>query len=76
MIQRARDILRRHKEGEHEISNNLTPDRQGSKDTSGKQLNLFMVAEHEALEQLRRMNPDQMTPLEALAAIHRLKESL
>ena len=76
VIQRARDILRRHKEGEHEISNNLTPDRQGSKDTSGKQLNLFMVAEHEALEQLRRMNPDQMTPLEALAAIHRLKESL
>ena len=59
-----------------EISDHLTRHYQRRKNNSRKQLNLFMVTEHEALEQLRRMDPDQMTPLQALEAIHRLKESL
>ncbi|MDE2756568.1 MAG: DNA mismatch repair protein MutS [Acidobacteriota bacterium] len=76
VILRAREILRGHEQGEHQISNHLTRNYQRRKNNSGKQLNLFVVTEHEALEQLRRMDPDRMTPLQALQAIHRLKESL
>ena len=76
VIQRAREILQGHEQGEHEISNHLTRNYQRRKNNSGKQLNLFVVSEHEALEQLRRLDPDRMTPLQALQAIHRLKESL
>ena len=76
VIQRAREILRGHEQGEHQISNHLTRNYQRRKNNSGKQLNLFVVTEHEALEQLRRMDPDRMTPMQALQAIHRLKESV
>ena len=76
VVQRAREILRGHEEGEHEISDHLTRHYQRRKDNSRQQLSLFMITDHEALEQLRRMNPDKMTPLQALEAIHRLKESL
>ena len=76
VVQRAREILRGHEEGEHEISNHLTRHYQRRKTDSREQLNLFMITDHEALEQLRQMNPDQMTPMQALEAIHRLKESL
>ncbi len=76
VVQRAREILRGHEEGEHEISDHLTRRYQRRKNHSREQLSLFMITDHEALEQLRQMNPDQMTPLQALEAIHRLKESL
>ena len=43
---------------------------------SDRQLELFHVIEHPVIDRLREMSPDRMTPLEALEALHRIREEL
>jgi DNA mismatch repair protein MutS len=43
---------------------------------SSRQLELFHVVEHPVIDKLREMNPEQMTPLEALETLHRMRDAL
>jgi len=43
---------------------------------SDRQLELFHVMEHPVIDKLREINPDRMTPLEALETLHRMREEL
>ena len=52
----------------------VPPRRNASK--SEKQLELFKVIEHPLLDRLRELNPDFMTPLEALETLHKMREEL
>ncbi|HEU68643.1 MAG TPA: DNA mismatch repair protein MutS [Candidatus Acetothermia bacterium] len=42
----------------------------------GEQLPLFSAEDHPVLQELRSVDPDRLTPLEALHLLHRLKEAL
>jgi len=76
VLDRAREILRKHEEGEHEISDHLTKHYKRKKATSSAQLNLFMITDHEVLEELRQLNLDSLTPLQALEKLSEFKSKL
>lgn len=76
VLDRAREILRKHEEGEHEISDHLTRHYKRRKSTSSAQLNLFMITDHVVLEELRQLEPDSLTPLQALSKLHEFKNKL
>ncbi len=77
VLDRAREILKKHEEGEHEISDRLT--RQYKRRRAAvpeMQMSLFMITDHEVLEALKDLNPDNLTPLQALEKLHELKTKL
>jgi len=76
VVQRAREILQGHEKGEHEIKDQLTRHYQTRKVDSQEQEKLPMIANHHVLEELRHMDPEQMTPMQALEVVHRLKSKL
>jgi DNA mismatch repair protein MutS len=76
VVERAKVILETL-ETDHVDRNGLPkvpPRRNASK--SEKQLELFRVIEHPVIDRLRELNPDGMTPLEALETLHRMREEL
>lgn len=76
VLERAREILRRHEEGEHEISDHLTRQYKRKKGPPAAQMSLFMIDDHEVLTALRQLEPDTLTPLQALEKLHELKGKL
>jgi DNA mismatch repair protein MutS len=76
VLERAREILRRHEEGEHEISDHLTRHYKRKKTASPTQLNLFMITDHEVLEELRQLDLDSLTPMQALKMLEGFKMKL
>jgi len=77
VLERAREILRKHEEGEHEISDHLTRQYKRKRKTAPEtQMSLFMITDHEVLEELRTLNLDQLTPLQALEKLHEFKTKL
>lgn len=76
VVERARVILETL-ETDHVDKDGLpkVPPRQSSK-TTERQLALFKVLEHPLVDKLREMNPDRMTPLEALETLHRMRDEL
>ena len=76
VVERARVILETL-ENDHVDKNGLPkvpPRRTTGK--SDKQLNLFHVVEHPLIDKLREMTLEHMSPLEALEALHRMREEL
>ena len=76
VVERAKVILETL-ETDHVDRNGLPkvpPRRNASK--SEKQLELFKVIEHPVIDRLRELNPDVMTPLEALETLHKMHEEL
>jgi len=76
VVERARVILETL-ETDHVDRNGLPtvpPRRNANK--SERQLDLFHVVEHPLLDKLRDLNPDAMTPLEALETLHRMRQEL
>lgn len=77
VLDRAREILRKHEEGEHEISDRLTRQYKRKRTAVPEtQMSLFMITDHEVLEALKELNPDNLTPLQALEKLHELKTKL
>lgn len=76
VVERAREILRKHEEGEHEISDHLTRHYKRKKAVSSAQLSLFMITDHEVLEELKQIDVDNLTPLQALEKLSELKTKL
>ncbi|UCG89356.1 MAG: DNA mismatch repair protein MutS [Gemmatimonadota bacterium] len=67
VVQRAREILALLESGHH-VAGSTPPTP-----PDAAQLGLFTPAEHPALQELRQLDPDTMTPLEALGRIADLK---
>ena len=66
MIERAREILRRHEQSEEKLSHELSPG--ASPDGAGAlpQQTSFTAIDESVLEAIRRAELDALTPLEAL----------
>jgi DNA mismatch repair protein MutS len=76
VLERARDILKKHEEGEHEISDQLTRSFKRKQTSLENQLNLFVLSDHEVLEELRQIKPDELTPLQALQKLNEFKSKV
>jgi DNA mismatch repair protein MutS len=76
VLERARDILKKHEEGEHEISDQLTRSFKRKQASLENQLDLFVLSDHEVLEELRQINPDELTPLQALQKLNEFKSKV
>jgi DNA mismatch repair protein MutS len=71
---RAREILKKHEEKEHDLSDNLTVRARRKPKIVVSQLSLFTALEEELRNVLRELDVDSMTPLEALKLIAELKK--
>jgi len=72
VIERAREILRRHEESEHQLSEDLSP----GATPSVEQAAMFTPIDRAALEALRRADLDNLKPLEALNLLAELKKQI
>jgi DNA mismatch repair protein MutS len=78
VIERAREVLKKHEQSEHELSGRLTPGASSSADGSspnGQEI-LFTPIDREVLERLRSLNLDDLKPIEALNLLATLKKQI
>jgi len=68
---RAEAILQRL-EGKNDVEHNRQVIRSGSddNDTGGLQMTLFGVQDHPLLEKIKKLDPNQLTPLHALEMVN------
>ncbi len=67
VIERARSLLQELETG------SLTPAREESSPEPAPQLDLFRSAPHPVVEELRHLDPDELTPRQALDLLYRLR---
>ena len=77
VIARAREVLRRHEQSEHQLSEKLTPALPPA-NGAGAQQALFpnSANDREALEALRAADLDQLRPIDALNLLAQLKKQI
>ena len=74
VIERAREVLKRHEQSEHELSETLSP---GATDSSnGNQQVLFTPLDRAVLDKLRDADLDQLKPIDALNLLAQLKKQI
>jgi len=77
VVLRAKEILKNIEEGELGRTGPVrTPPETQPRQTQNVQLSLFQAADHAVLRRLKQLEPDHMTPIEALNTLHALKELL
>jgi DNA mismatch repair protein MutS len=76
VIERAREVLKRHEQSEHELSETLSPGASDLVHKNGNQQILFTALDREVLEKLRDADLDQLKPLEALNLLAELKKQI
>jgi DNA mismatch repair protein MutS len=76
VIERAREVLKKHEQSEHELSERLTPGASGSASSNGTQNLLFTPIDREVLERLRATDLDQLKPIDALTLLADLKKQI
>jgi DNA mismatch repair protein MutS len=76
VIERAREVLRKHEQNEHELSETLSPGASGDAHHNGHQEVLFTALDRDVLQQLRGADLDQLKPLEALNLLAELKKQI
>ena len=74
VIERARQILELHERTEHEVTEELAP--QASTVKSAMQIQLFEPVNHEIAERIRKLNLDELRPIEALQLLSELQQEL
>ncbi len=75
VIERAREILMRHEQSEHQLSETLSPGAEGAVPIPGQQA-MFTPIDREVLEALRAADLDNMKPLDALNLLAKLKKQI
>jgi DNA mismatch repair protein MutS len=75
VIERAREVLKKHEQSEHELSGRLTP-AGSSEAPNGDQSVLFTPIDREVLERLRSTDLDQLRPIDALTLLADLKKQI
>src|SRR5271166_5460944 len=76
VIERAREVLKRHEQSEHELSETLSPGASDIAHKNGNQQVLFTALDREILERLRGLDLDQLKPLDALNLLADLKKQI
>ncbi len=78
VIERAREVLRKHEQSEHELSERLTPGTANSANGSSlmSQEVLFTPIDREVLEKLRSLDLDDLKPIDALNLLATLKKQI
>ncbi len=76
VTQRAREILDALERKEHDVVDETRQGAPPSPVTEGKQMSLFSSQEQEVLRALRTLDPDSISPLEALNRLHDLRRKL
>ncbi len=72
VIERAREILRRHEQSEHQLSEKLSP---GAAEPAEQQA-MFTPIDRDVLEALRHTDLDNLKPLDALNLLAQLKKQI
>lgn len=74
VIERAREILALHEKTEHEMTEELAPG--GAPRSSATQIQLFEPVNYQIADRIRRLNLDELKPIEALKLLAELQEEL
>jgi DNA mismatch repair protein MutS len=75
VITRAREILERHEQSEHQLSERLTPGAAGGQPVPAQEA-LFTPLDRRVLEALRGADIDNLKPVEALNLLAELKKQI
>ncbi len=75
VIERAREILQRHEQSEHRLSETLAPPP-GSANGAARQQALFTPLDREVIEALRSADLDHLRPIDALNLLARMKKQI
>jgi len=76
VIERAREVLKRHEQSEHQLSETLSPGATDPAHPNGAQEVLFTPLDRAVLEKLRAADLDQLKPLDALNLLSDLKKQI
>lgn len=76
VIERAREVLKRHEQSEHELSETLTPGAGSSANGNGSQVVMFTALDREVIDKLKTANLDELKPIEALNLLAELKKQV
>ena len=76
VIERAREVLKRHEQSEHELSETLSPGASEPGQSNGNQNVMFTPLDRAVLERLRNANLDDLKPLDALNLLADLKKQI
>jgi len=76
VIERAREVLKRHEQSEHELSETLSPGASEPGHNNSNQAVMFTPLDRAVLERLRAANLDDLKPLDALNLLADLKKQI
>jgi DNA mismatch repair protein MutS len=76
VIERAREVLKKHELSEHELSERLTPGAPEGATPGSAQEILFTPIDREVLDRLRSTDLDHLTPIDALTLLAALKKQI
>ena len=76
VIERAREVLKRHEQSEHELSETLTPGALEGANGNGSQSVMFTALDRAVIERLKEANLDELKPIEALNLLADLKKQV
>jgi DNA mismatch repair protein MutS len=76
VIERAREVLKRHEQSEHELSETLSPGAAEPGHSNGNQSVMFTPLDRAVLERLRAADLDDLKPLDALNLLADLKKQI
>jgi DNA mismatch repair protein MutS len=76
VIGRAREILQRHEQAEHQLSEKLTPGAVAAGEPMPEQQALFTPLDREVLDALRGADLDNLKPIDALNLLAELKKQI
>jgi len=74
VIERAREVLALHEKTEHELTEELSPRPEPARGPI--QIRLFEPVSHTIAERIRKLNLDELRPIEALRLLAELQEEL
>ncbi len=76
VIERAREVLQKHEQSEHELSETLSPGAVEFGHKNGNQNVLFTAIDRAVIERLRGADLDEMKPIDALNLLADLKKQV
>jgi DNA mismatch repair protein MutS len=76
VIERAREVLKRHEQSEHELSETLTPGAVEGSNGNESQGVMFTALDRAVIERLKAANLDELKPIEALNLLAELKKQI
>ncbi len=76
VIERAREVLKKHEQSEHELSETLSPGAAEYEHKNGNQNVLFTAIDRAVIDKLRDSDLDDMKPIDALNLLAELKRQV